>query len=88
MRSGIILTIVLAFVSATAARAQVWCGQLTNGTILCGYSNRAECEKAIGKTAMCFINKADTPRNSVPTLPPTVVPPRGKGDRPTFTPGR
>lgn len=88
MRNEIILAAALALVPVSGAEAQIWCGQRANGTIQCGYSNRAECEKAVGKKAMCFINKADAPRNSVPTLPPTAVPPRGKGDLPTFTPGR
>jgi hypothetical protein len=87
MRSAIILATALALLCAADAQAQIWCGQRADATIQCSYSNRAECEKAIGRGAMCFINKADAPRSPVPTLPPTVTPPRGT-DVPTFTPGR
>jgi hypothetical protein len=88
MQRRIFLASALALVSAPGAQAETWCGQRVNATIQCGYSSRAECEKAnVGKGAMCFINKADEPPNSAPTLPPTLAPPRGT-DAPTFTLGR
>ncbi len=48
----------LAAASATGAQAQEYCGFLPHlgAVVQCGYSDRASCENAIGKGAMCFIN--------------------------------
>jgi hypothetical protein len=63
MPSGIILTAALmAFsaiaMSATGARADDWCGYAThdNAVIECGYTTVAECETAVGKGGMCFVD--------------------------------
>jgi hypothetical protein len=57
MQRRIILASALALLSAPGAEAQAWCGQRVDATIQCGYSSRAECEKANpGKGAVCFIN--------------------------------
>ena len=63
MRCGILAAAALAAtaftsVSATAAKAQQWCGfTAQKGAIVqCGYSSQQGCENAVGKGAMCFIN--------------------------------
>jgi len=44
--------------AATSAWAENWCGYAAhaNAIIECGYSTVADCENAIGKGAMCFID--------------------------------
>ncbi len=44
--------------SAADAHAQEYCGFLPHlgAVVQCGYSDRASCENAIGKGAMCFVN--------------------------------
>ena len=58
MRSGIILTGALILVTASAAHAEGWCGYAARekSLIECGYSSATECESAIGKGGMCFID--------------------------------
>jgi hypothetical protein len=58
MRSGVILAAALATMSATSAHAEGWCGYAAhaNAMIECGYSTVAQCENAIGKGAMCFVD--------------------------------
>jgi len=58
MRCAIILAAALTAMSATGAHAQSWCGYAAraHSIIECGYSSAAECENAIGKGGMCFIN--------------------------------
>jgi hypothetical protein len=48
----------LAAASATDVHAQEYCGFLPHlgAVVQCGYSDRASCESAIGKGAMCFVN--------------------------------
>jgi len=58
MRGGIILIAALALMSTTSVRAAEWCGYAAHekSVIECGYSTAAECESAIGKGGMCFID--------------------------------
>ena len=62
MQLGIIaaaaLTAASAICSATGAQAEEWCGYATraNSVIECGYTNVAECENAVGKGGMCFVD--------------------------------
>jgi Protein of unknown function (DUF3551) len=44
--------------SATSAQADQWCGYAARAKSLieCGYSTVAECENAIGKGGMCFVD--------------------------------
>jgi hypothetical protein len=44
--------------SATGAQAEEWCGYATheNAIIECGYTTVADCETAVGKGGMCFID--------------------------------
>lgn len=56
MRWGTIVAATLIALSATAARAEGWCGYAARAKALieCGYSSAADCENAIGKGGMCF----------------------------------
>jgi len=58
MRSGIILAAALTALSATGARADQWCGYATHkdAVIECGYTTAADCENAVGKGGMCFVD--------------------------------
>lgn len=58
MRSGIVLAGALILMTATGARAEGWCGYAARekSLIECGYSSVTECESAIGKGGMCFID--------------------------------
>ena len=58
MQSRIIFAAVLTVMTATAARAEGWCGYAATAKSLieCGYSSAAECENAIGKGGMCFVD--------------------------------
>jgi hypothetical protein len=48
----------LMVLSATGAHAEAWCGYAAraNSIIECGYSTNTECENAIGKGGMCFVD--------------------------------
>jgi hypothetical protein len=58
IRSGIILAAALIALSATKARADEWCGYATGDhtVIECGYTTVAQCESAVGKGGMCFVD--------------------------------
>ena len=58
MRNGFILAGALILMTATGARAEGWCGYAaaTKSMIECGYSTATECESAIGKGGMCFVD--------------------------------
>jgi hypothetical protein len=58
MRGGIVLAAALTVLSATGARADGWCGYAThdNAVIECGYTTADQCESAVGKAGMCFID--------------------------------
>ncbi len=58
MRCALILAAALAALWATNAHAEGWCGYAARAksVIECGYSSNAECESAIGKGGMCFLD--------------------------------
>ena len=58
MRNGVILAGALILMTATGARAEGWCGYAPHekSLIECGYSSATECESAIGKGGMCFVD--------------------------------
>ena len=58
MRSGFVLAGALILMTATGARAEGWCGYAAHekSLIECGYSSATECESAIGKGGMCFVD--------------------------------
>src|ERR1700722_3272385 len=60
IRYGIAATLVVlsAGSAATGARADDWCGTTTgdNAVIQCGYTTVAQCENAVGKGGMCFVD--------------------------------
>ena len=71
---GIALAAALTAFSASVARADDWCGYAThdNAVIQCGYTTVAECESAVGKGGMCFVDpdtalniKRATPINAI-----------------------
>jgi hypothetical protein len=64
MRNGIVLATALTLLSATGARADEWCGYAThdNAVIECGYTTASQCETAVGKGGMCFVDP-DTAAN-------------------------
>jgi hypothetical protein len=63
MRCGIILAAALTATTAitlstTGARADEWCGYAVKDKALveCGYSTVAQCQDAMGKGGMCFVD--------------------------------
>jgi len=58
IRLGLILAAAITAVSASGARADEWCGYAThkNAVIECGYITAADCEDAVGKGGMCFVD--------------------------------
>jgi hypothetical protein len=59
MRYGLILAAALATMSTTAARADdEWCGYGSGDKTLieCGYSSVAQCQTAVGKDGVCFVD--------------------------------
>jgi hypothetical protein len=80
MRNGLILAAALAAaaMSTTGARADdEWCGYAATdkAPIECGYSSVAQCENAVGKGGVCFVD----PEYAFETKRPTRV------DRPKFS---
>ena len=76
MRWGIVCAAAaLTAISTTSARAEGWCGYPTRAKALieCGYSTAAECENAVGKGGMCFID----PEYAL-NIKATVLPPKPK----------
>ncbi len=55
---AVTLTALAAITSTTAARADEWCGYTTkdNAVIECGYTTAQDCETAVGKGGMCFVD--------------------------------
>ncbi len=53
-----VLTALAGIASTTAARADEWCGYTTkdNAVIECGYTTAQQCENAVGKGGMCFVD--------------------------------
>jgi hypothetical protein len=70
MRNGIILAVALTALSATGVRADQWCGYTTqkNAVIECGYTTASDCESAVGKGGMCFVDP-DLALNTKRTTP-------------------
>jgi len=61
MRSTIVVmaaAAALGMMSATGAQAAEWCGYAAHAksVIECGYSSNTQCEDAIGKGGMCFVD--------------------------------
>ena len=58
MRRGLIFAAAFIALSPTSALAEGWCGFAgkAKSMIECGYSSNAECESAIGKDGMCFLD--------------------------------
>jgi hypothetical protein len=79
MRHGIILALALTAVSATGARADEWCGYASHkdAVVECGYLSAADCENAVGKGGMCFVDPdlALNERRAAP-VNSTTIPPR------------
>jgi uncharacterized protein DUF3551 len=72
MRYGLILVAALA-AAATAARADdEWCGYVTGKALIeCGYSSVAQCQNAVGKGGVCFVD----PEYALKTKRPTALQP-------------
>jgi hypothetical protein len=73
MRRGLILTAALTALSATGARADEWCGYASHedAVIECGYTTADQCETAVGKGGMCFVDPdlaLDTRRMPSPVI--------------------
>ena len=58
MQGRIIFATALTVMMTTAVHAEGWCGYAAaaKSMIECGYSSAAECENAIGKGGMCFVD--------------------------------
>jgi hypothetical protein len=58
MRFGIIVASALMTMAATGAQAQEWCGYAVhdNAVVECGYTTVADCQTAVGKGGMCFVD--------------------------------
>jgi hypothetical protein len=73
MRRGVILAAALTALSATGARADEWCGYASHedAVIECGYTTADQCESAVGKGGMCFVDPDlafDTRRTAIPLI--------------------
>jgi len=85
MQNGTILALALTALaatglSATCARANQWCGSaMQKGAVVqCGYRSSADCETAVGKGGMCFVDP-DVALDATRAAPTnsTKLPPRG-----------
>jgi hypothetical protein len=84
MRRGLILAAALtalSALSATGARADQWCGYASHddAVIECGYTTADQCETAVGKGGMCFVDPdlaLDTRRIAIPVIS-AKIPARG-----------
>jgi hypothetical protein len=58
MRNGIILALAITALSASGAQADEWCGYATHkdAVVQCGYTTASDCETAVGKGGMCFVD--------------------------------
>jgi hypothetical protein len=58
MRVGTIILSGLITMAATGAQAQEWCGYTVhdNAVVECGYTTVADCQTAVGKGGMCFVD--------------------------------
>ena len=72
MRNKIVLAVVpavaLTVASAGSARADQWCGYASHkdAVVQCGYTTASDCETAVGKGGMCFVD----PDVALDTKPP------------------
>jgi Protein of unknown function (DUF3551) len=58
MRSAIVLAGAIFLISISVAQAEEWCGYAAGqkSLIECGYSSISECQSALGKGGMCFVD--------------------------------
>jgi hypothetical protein len=58
MRNKILLTGALMLMAIPAAQAEEWCGYAARvkSLVECGYSSVSQCESALGKGGMCFVD--------------------------------
>ncbi len=58
MRNGIVLAVALTALTTSGARAEQWCGYATHkdAVVECGYTTASDCETAVGKGGMCFVD--------------------------------
>jgi hypothetical protein len=75
MRGKIILAGAILLTAVPAAQAEEWCGYAARAKSLveCGYSSINQCENALGKGGMCFVDpeialnaKHGTPASAAP----------------------
>jgi hypothetical protein len=54
----ILLATTFAALAATSARADQWCGSASqkDAVVQCGYMSSSECETAVGKGGVCFVD--------------------------------
>ncbi len=80
MRNGIILAGALILMTASGAHAEGWCGYAAHekSLIECGYSSATECESAIGKGGMCFVDPdyALNATRAAPAIAPPAITPK------------
>ena len=78
MRGEIILAGAIMLMAIPAAQAQDWCGYSTRekSLIECGYSSARECQSALGKGGMCFVDPetALKGKHGTPARPNSVRP--------------
>jgi hypothetical protein len=72
MQWAIVFAATLSVVTLSGASAADWCGYAahTKSLIECGYSSNTECENAVGKGGVCFIDPeyAMTVKRTTPSL--------------------
>ena len=58
MRNKILLAGAMVLMAIPAAQAEEWCGYAARekSLIECGYSSVNECQSALGKGGMCFVD--------------------------------
>ena len=78
MRNGIVLAAALTALSASGARAEQWCGYATHedAVVECGYTTASDCETAVGKGGMCFVDPdlALNTRRATPVIAAKISP--------------
>jgi hypothetical protein len=60
MRFALLLALAASALSASAARAQEWCGYPDKSVIQCGFSSVATCQQSVGKDGFCFADPAES----------------------------
>jgi hypothetical protein len=82
MRSAMMLAAVTAAFATLPATAwaEDWCGygNAAKSLVQCGYSSNTECETAVGKAGMCFVNPefALNAKHATPLIAAGLAPPR------------